>query len=190
MRTSGDYYETHLQNRRNGDSHDGIVRLRDAPMGPNQAGGTVAGGATGAIIGGVATHSAGGAIVGGAIGALAGALVGRDIDDSLRVRVSQGQPLSPDDVKALVRANVSDDLIISQIRETRTVYHFTSAQIIDLKNAGLSEKLIDFMINTPAEFAQPAAAPGYYAQPYPYPYYYPYPIYYGPVWYHDHWHGR
>lgn len=159
-----------------------------SPMGPNQAGGTAVGGATGAIIGGVASHSAGGAVIGGAIGALAGALVGKDIDDTLRVRVVQGQPLSLDDIKALAKANVADDTVISQITATRTVYHLTSAQIIALKDAGVSPKLIDFMISTPMAYPVPTTEPGgyYYAvpPPYPYPYYYPYPVYFGPAWYH------
>ncbi len=42
-----------------------------------EANGALIGGAGGAVIGGVATHSVGGALVGGAIGAGAGYLVGR-----------------------------------------------------------------------------------------------------------------
>ena len=51
-------------------------------------------------------------------------------------RVEQGQPLTVPDVKALVNAGISDDLIISQIRNSRTVYRLTTADIIDLKNSG------------------------------------------------------
>src|ERR1039458_1680866 len=46
-------------------------------------------------------------------------------------------------VKALAKAGVSDGLIISQIRITHTVYHLSTAEIIDLKNSGVSEKVID-----------------------------------------------
>jgi hypothetical protein len=52
------------------------------------------------------------------------------------------------DVKALVRAGISDQVIISQIRNSHAVYHFTAAEIIDLKQSGVSEKVIDEMINT------------------------------------------
>ena len=55
------------------------------------------------------------------------------------------------DVQALAKAGISDDLIISQIRNSRTVYHLTTADIIALKNAGVSERVIDFMINTPSQ---------------------------------------
>jgi hypothetical protein len=56
--------------------------------------------------------------------------------------------LSLEDVKALVKAGLSDDVILSQIRNAQAVYHLTTAEIIDLKHGGVSEKVIDYMINT------------------------------------------
>jgi len=120
-----------------------------SPVGPNQATGAVVGAATGAIIGGGLRNNPGDAILGGAIGALIGALAGKDVDDSTRTRVSQGQALTLEDVKSLTSAKVGDDLIINQIKATRTVYRLSSAQIIELKNAGVSQKVLDYMINTP-----------------------------------------
>jgi hypothetical protein len=81
--------------------------------------------------------------------------------------VDSGQPLSVSDVKALVKAGISDDLIIGQIRNSRTVYYLRTADIIDLKNFGASEKLIDFMINTPSQIpsAEVAAVAGSAPQP-------------------------
>lgn len=64
--------------------------------------------------------------------------------------VEQKQPLSIEDVKALAKSGVTNDVIISQIRNSRTVYRLNTAQIIDLKNSGVSETVIDFMINTPS----------------------------------------
>ena len=46
---------------------------------------------------------------------------------------------------------IGEDLVISQIRNSRTVYHLSTADILDLKNSGVSEKIIDFMINTPTQ---------------------------------------
>ena len=140
------------------------------------ASGALAGAATGAIIGSTAArHSGTGALVGGALGAVAGGLLGHGMDQAQQEqlaaqspqtmqRIQQGQPLTLNDVKALVKAGISDDLIISQIRNSRTVYHLSTADIIDLKNFGASEKLIDFMINTPtlapsAEVAPTSPAP-------------------------------
>ena len=60
----------------------------------------------------------------------------------------QGQSLGVADVKALAKAGVSDEVILSQIRNSRAVYHLSTPEIIDLKESGVSEKTIDFMINT------------------------------------------
>ena len=62
------------------------------------------------------------------------------------------QPLGVADVKMLAKSGISDEVIISQIRNSRTVYHLTTAEILDLKAAGVSEKVIDFMINTPSTY--------------------------------------
>jgi outer membrane lipoprotein SlyB len=123
--------------------------------------GALAGGATGAVIGSMAGRGPG-AVVGGAVGAIVGGLIGHGLDQEqeaqLRAqapqtmqRVEQGQPLTVPDVKALVSAGISDDLIISQIRNSRTVYRLSTSDIIDLKNSGTSERVIDFMINTPTQ---------------------------------------
>jgi hypothetical protein len=133
------------------------------------ASGALAGGATGAIVGSMAHHPGPGAVVGGAVGAVVGGLIGHGMDQAqeaqLRAqapqtmqRVEQGQPLTLVDVKSLARAGISDELIISQIRNSRTVYYLTTADIIDLKNAGVSEKIIDFMINTPTQIPSPQVA--------------------------------
>jgi hypothetical protein len=126
------------------------------------ASGALAGGATGAVVGSM-THNPGpGAVVGGAVGAVVGGLIGHGLDQQqeaqLRAqapqtlqRVEQGQPLTVTDVQSLAKAGINDDLIISQIRNSRTVYHLTAADIIGLKKAGVSDRVIDFMINTPTQ---------------------------------------
>ena len=98
-------------------------------------------------------NTASGALIGGAIGnsmdqEQAAAL--RAQSPETYVRVQQGQPLTIADVKALAEANVSDDVIISQIRNSHTVFHLSASDIIDLHNAGVSSNVINFMINTPS----------------------------------------
>ncbi len=126
------------------------------------ASGALAGGATGAIIGSMTRNPGAGSAVGAAVGAVVGGMIGHGMDQEQEARlraqypqtlqrVEQSQPLTVPDVEALVRAGVRDDLIISQIRNTRTVYQLKTADIINLKNAGVSENVIDFMINTPSE---------------------------------------
>ena len=127
----------------------------------NTASGALAGGATGAIIGSMARHPGPGALVGGAVGALAGGAIGHSMDQAQEAqqmraqasqqvvqRVEQSPPLTVVDIKSQVKAGIGDDLIISQIRNSRTVYHLNSADIIDLKRARVSERIIDCMINT------------------------------------------
>jgi hypothetical protein len=63
-------------------------------------------------------------------------------------RSDRGQWIGVADVKALANAGLSDEVILSHIRNSQAVYHLTTAEIIDLKNGGVSEKVIDFMINT------------------------------------------
>lgn len=120
--------------------------------------GGVFGAATGAIIGGPRNAGAG-ALIGAAAGVIAGGLIGHSMDEAQQarlrqqapetyVKVDQGQPLQVSDVKALVRAGVSDDVIISQIQTSHTIYHLSATDIIDLRNSGVSDRVVNFMINT------------------------------------------
>ena len=126
----------------------------------NTGSGALIGAGSGALIGGANGRGGEGALIGAAVGALAGGLIGNAIDQDQQarlrvqapqtyVRVDQGQPLGVADVKALARSGINDDVIISQIRNSRTVYHLSAADIIDLRDAGVSNRVIDFMINTP-----------------------------------------
>ncbi|MGA9778225.1 MAG: YXWGXW repeat-containing protein [Limisphaerales bacterium] len=130
----------------------------------NTASGALIGGAMGAIAGaaiGGPRNGGAGALIGAAAGAITGGVIGNSMDQEqaaeLRaqapqtyVRVQQGQPLSLADVKALAAARVSDDVIINQIRNSHTVFHLSTADIIDLHNSGVSENVINFMINSPS----------------------------------------
>lgn len=124
------------------------------------ASGALAGGAAGALLGSIESRS--GAAAGGALGAVVGGLIGHGMDQTqeaeLRAqspqtlqRIEQGDPLTIADVQALVNAGVGDELILSQIRNSRTVYHLSTADIISLKNSGVSDLVIDYMINTPSQ---------------------------------------
>ena len=62
------------------------------------------------------------------------------------------QPMSLADIKMLAKAGISDEVILSQIRNSHTVYRLSAAEILDLKDAGVGEKVIDFMINTPTMY--------------------------------------
>ena len=60
----------------------------------------------------------------------------------------QEQNLNLADIKALAKAEVADDIIISEINNTCSTFNLEAQAIIDLKNAGVSEKVIAYMMNT------------------------------------------
>ena len=121
---------------------------------------------TGAIAGTVAGAGAGGliaggqgAIIGGAVGAIGGSLIGVYLDDQDRKmvekssprtidRMDRGEPLTINDVIKLSQAQVGDQTIIQYIRDTNSSYNLSQSQIRRLQDAGVSQAVIRFMIDT------------------------------------------
>ena len=130
----------------------------------NTGTGALVGGAMGALTGaaiGGRSHGGPDALIGAAAGALAGGLIGNSMDREQEARlqaqapqtyqrVDQGAPLSIADVKALANSGISEDVIINQIRSSGTVFHLNAADIIGLRDAGVTDKVVNCMINTPA----------------------------------------
>lgn len=121
--------------------------------------GALTGGAMGALAGGLIGQNAGGVLIGGAMGALAGGLIGHSLDEQQKEtiqrnnpdtyhRLDTGQPLTMADIKALSNANVSNSVIISQIKSTHTIFRLSTSQIIELKESGVNQQVIDYMIQT------------------------------------------
>jgi outer membrane lipoprotein SlyB len=121
--------------------------------------GALGGAAVGALAGGLIGGNATGALIGGAIGAAGGALIGYALDQQDREimqrnsprtlsRIDNGEQLSLDDVKQMSRNGLSDQVIINQIKATQSSFYLSSQQIIDLKKAGVSDHVINFMIRT------------------------------------------
>jgi outer membrane lipoprotein SlyB len=148
----------------------GCVNPNGSPdnTGTGALSGAAIGAFSGAVIGGPRNGGAG-ALIGAAAGAIAGGLFGHAADQQqeaeLRaqapqtyVRIQQGQPLSAADVKAMTKAGVSEDVIISQIISTHTAFHLSATDIIDLHDAGVTTKVVNFMINTQNSPGQPADA--------------------------------
>ncbi len=130
----------------------------------NTGSGALIGGALGAITGaaiGGPRNGGAGALIGAAAGMIAGGAIGNGMDqqqqEDLRarapqtyVRVVQGQMLGITDVKNMAQAGVSDDVIISQIQGTHTVFHLSTADLIDLHNSGVSDRVVNAMQGTAA----------------------------------------
>jgi len=61
----------------------------------------------------------------------------------------QKSSLTVADIKALAKGGLSDEVILSQIRSSQAVFNTLSTEeIIDLNTSKVSQKVIDFMINT------------------------------------------
>jgi len=128
----------------------------------NTGSGMLIGGATGALTGAaIGGHRHGGedALIGAAAGAVAGGLIGnamdRERDARWRaeapqpyVRVESAPPMSVADVKSLAKAGIGEDLIINQISNSHSVYHLSADEIIDLRDSGVTDRVVNYMINT------------------------------------------
>ncbi|MCB1107682.1 MAG: hypothetical protein KDK76_06275 [Chlamydiia bacterium] len=118
--------------------------------------GILVGGASGAAIGGIVGGGQG-ALIGGAAGVIAGGLIGAYLDNqdqrNLKEqspqtyrRVDNGEKLSVNDVINLSKARVDDDKIIGLIQKTNSHYTLNSYQIDKLRDAGVSERVINYMM--------------------------------------------
>ena len=136
----------------------------------NTASGALIGGGFGALTGaaiGGNRHGGEDALLGAAAGAIAGGLIGNAADQQRDAQIRsqppqsyttttttttttiQAQPMSLADVKALARSGAGEDLIISQINTTHSIYHLSAGDIIDLRNNGVSDRVVTYMINSP-----------------------------------------
>jgi hypothetical protein len=73
-------------------------------------------------------------------------------------QAQSSSPPSVADVKMLAKGGISDEVILSQIRSSHATYRLSTADILDLKESGVGEKVIDFMINTASGGAPPPSA--------------------------------
>ena len=79
---------------------------------------------------------------------------------SANVAFAQPQPLPPgvQDVVKLAQAGLSDDVILTQIRNSGATYNLTTDQIILLTKEGVSQTVIKALMSGPAAVAAPAPA--------------------------------
>ncbi len=103
------------------------------------------------------THSS--LLVGGMIDAVSEGLASSNLGDHDRKimedlspntlkKIERGQRLSLNDIKAMSQAGIADPVITTQIGCTGSIFYLTSSDIIDLKNSGVSQQVIDTMIQT------------------------------------------
>ncbi|NGX50184.1 MAG: hypothetical protein K1060chlam2_00025 [Chlamydiae bacterium] len=118
--------------------------------------GVLVGGGTGAVIGGIA-GGGGGALIGAAAGVVAGGLIGAYLDNQDQKnlkeespqtyrRVDNGEKLSVNDVINMSKSGIDDHKIISLIQKTNSHYTLNSYQIDKLRDADVSERVINYMM--------------------------------------------
>ncbi|HUZ07030.1 MAG TPA: hypothetical protein VMV89_06025, partial [Candidatus Paceibacterota bacterium] len=74
-------------------------------------------------------------------------------------------------IQSMVQAHVSDSIIVSQIQNSSTRYSLTADEIIALKNAGVSDAILNALINTaskPVVRTTTRVSQGPYVYPYVY----------------------
>ena len=67
-------------------------------------------------------------------------------------------PMTNQDVIKLVKANISEDIIIAKIKQSKTRFDVTIDGLVALKQAGVSDNLINVMMNPAAPVPPPAPA--------------------------------
>lgn len=121
----------------------------------NAGTGVFAGTVIGAGAGGISAGGIG-ALVGGASGIIAGSIIGAALDAQDRkvmekasprtvTRMDRGEPLTINDVIKLSQNNVDADTIVEYMQERKTNYALSQAQIRRMQEAGVSEKVINYM---------------------------------------------
>ena len=119
-----------------------------ASMGEKAKTGTVAGGLLGAAVGGIVGHQSGhgieGAAIGGAVGVLSGGLIGNQMDE--KALAANPDHITVIKIVELTAKGIPDAVIISEIQRTKSVYTLTSEVITYLKENGVSDRVIDYML--------------------------------------------
>ena len=134
--------------------------------------GAVLGGLTGAAVGGAIGEDSGnalpGALIGTAIGAVTGGAIGDSIDADLarsraEVEARMGRQMSgavtPDDVVAMTRAGLSEDVIATHIRANGVAQPPQVNDLIYLRNQGVGDFAIKAMQQAPPVAAASYAVP-------------------------------
>ena len=135
--------------------------------------GLLTGGALGALTGALVAgprHALAGALVGGGVGAIAGGAVGAAADNSERkmaVRQANQRALALKDIVDLTGSGSSDDVIISQIRNSGCAYNLRADEVIWLQNSGVREPVIRYMQATSRMVPVYAGQPIYVVEPPP-----------------------
>ena len=71
------------------------------------------------------------------------------VNSAVYDKMVHGDPLSIYDIKALGHAGVSDGIILRYLRDQGTTYYLNSEDVSGLRKAGVSQSVVDYMLQTP-----------------------------------------
>jgi hypothetical protein len=67
-------------------------------------------------------------------------------------KMVHGDALSLVDIEDLSHAQVNDGIILRYLRNTGTIYTLNSADVVNLRHAGVSQSVIDYMLQTARQY--------------------------------------
>ena len=65
---------------------------------------------------------------------------------------SRPQPLTESDIITLTHAGVGDDEIMHRIDNTRSIFRLGADDVVQLRQAGVSVRVVDYMLDTYARY--------------------------------------
>ena len=65
-------------------------------------------------------------------------------------KMERGDRLALTDMETLARQQVPDDTVLAYLRQTGAAYELTTAQIDQMREAGVSVRVIDYLLSTPS----------------------------------------
>lgn len=151
--------------------------------------GGLTGAGVGALVGNAVGNTGAGAAIGAGVGALSGAAIGGSLDEiearnRAEIEARLGRPVTGavtiDDVLAMTRAGVSEEVIVTHIQNHGMVAPPRATDLIVLQQQHVSPRVVQTMQAPPAMPAPAAVYPAPGPVVVPEPYYVPAPYYWGP----------
>jgi len=102
------------------------------------------------------------------------------VDGHVVEKLRTHQPLELEDIRHLSDQVVPDSLTLGYLRQERTIYHLNSEHVQNLREAGVSKEVIDYLLATPAAYPIRVYYPYYRYRPPPY-------FHYGGWYHYYHW---
>lgn len=163
--------------------------------------GGLLGAGTGAIVGSAVGNTGAGAAIGAGVGALSGAAVGSSLDEiearnRAMIEARMGRQIAAgavtiDDVLAMTRAGVDDELIVNHIRAHGVARPLEASDLIFLQQNGVSTRVVGAMQSAPASAAAPVVVqPAVAAPVIVEEYHYGPPLWQPPVYHYRYHHHR